>query len=98
MDEDSIRENPASIEFSMKFKKAEPGEFDCTKTVVRPFGCMELWAGNERAHRSLELAGLESDGIAVAPRGDKGGGLSAGFSSSDNLTRGVLADLSGHCY
>jgi len=26
---------------------------------------MELWAGNERAQRSLELAGLEADVIAV---------------------------------
>src|SRR5260221_464157 len=43
----------------MKFKKVEPELFDCTRTTMRPFGCMELWAGNEKAHRSLELAGLE---------------------------------------
>jgi sigma-B regulation protein RsbU (phosphoserine phosphatase) len=82
----------------MKLKKAEPGEFDCTKTVARPFGCMELWAGNERAHRSLELAGLQSDVIAVPSGGDKGGDLSAVFSCSDNLARVVLADCVGHGY
>jgi len=49
----------------MKFKKIEPEAVQCTTSVIRPFGCMELWAGNERAHRSLELAGLEADVIAV---------------------------------
>jgi len=48
------------------------------------FRLMELWAGNERAHRSLDLAGLESDVIAVPSGGDKGGDLSAVFSCSDN--------------
>ena len=87
-----------SIEIIMKYKKVEPKEFDCTKTVMRPFGCMELWAGNERAHRSLELAGLESDVIAVPSGRDKGGDLSAVFSCSDNLARVVLADCVGHGY
>lgn len=82
----------------MKFKKVEPEQFDCTKTVMRPFGCMELWAGNERAHRSLELAGLESDVIALPSGSDKGGDLSAVFSCSDNLARVVLADCVGHGY
>ena len=49
----------------MKFKKVEPQTFECSTSDVRPFGCMELWAGNERAQRSLELAGLEADIIAV---------------------------------
>ena len=65
---------------------------------MRPFGCMELWAGNERAHRSLILAGLESDVIAVPSGGDKGGDLSAVFSCSDNTARVVLADCVGHGY
>ena len=82
----------------MKFKKVEPEEFDCTRTAMRPFGCMELWAGNEKAHRSLDLAGLESDVIAVPSGGDKGGDLSAVFSCSDNLARVVLADCVGHGY
>ena len=82
----------------MKFKKAEPEQFDCTRTAMRPFGCMELWAGNEKAHRSLELAGLESDVIAVPSGGDKGGDLSAVFSCSDNTARVVLADCVGHGY
>ena len=65
---------------------------------MRPFGCMELWAGNERAHRSLELAGLESDVIAEPAGGEKGGDLSAVFSCSDNIARVVLADCVGHGY
>ena len=82
----------------MKFKRIEPQEFECSRTAMRPFGCMELWAGNERAHRSLELAGLESNVIAVPAGGDKGGDLSAVFSCSDNLARVVLADCVGHGY
>jgi serine phosphatase RsbU (regulator of sigma subunit) len=82
----------------MKFKNVEPKELKCSQTAMRPFGCMELWAGNERAHRSLELAGLESDVIAVPAGGDKGGDLSAVFSCSDNIARVVLADCVGHGY
>src|SRR5207245_9832492 len=81
----------------MKFKRVEPEQLDCTKTAMRPFGCMELWAGNEKAHRSLDLAGLESDVIAVPSGGDKGGDLSAVFSCSDNLARVVFADRVGQC-
>jgi serine phosphatase RsbU (regulator of sigma subunit) len=82
----------------MKFKKVEPGQLNCARTAMRPFGCMELWAGNEKAHRSLELAGLESDVIAVPSEGDKGGDLTAVFSCSDNIARIVLADCVGHGY
>src|SRR2546426_6956754 len=82
----------------MKAKKIAPTETDCTITPMQPFGCMELWAGNERAHRSLDLAGLESDVIAVPSGGDKGGDLSAVFSCSDNTARVVLADCVGHGY
>ena len=82
----------------MKFKKTETKELPCTTSALRPFGCMELWAGNERAHRSLELAGLESDVIAVPSGGDAGGDLSALFSCSDNIARVVLADCVGHGY
>ena len=82
----------------MRSKKVERDQFECTPSVKRPFGCMELWAGNERAHRSLELAGLESDVIAVPSGGDKGGDLSAVFSCSDNIARVVLADCVGHGY
>ena len=82
----------------MKVKKTESEQFDCTRTAIRPFGCMELWAGNERAHRSLELAGLEGDVIAVPSGGDQGGDLAAVFSCSDNLARVVLADCVGHGY
>jgi serine phosphatase RsbU (regulator of sigma subunit) len=82
----------------MRSKKVEGDQFECTPSEKRPFGCMELWAGNERAHRSLELAGLESDVIAVPSGGDKGGDLSAVFSCSDNIARVVLADCVGHGY
>jgi phosphoserine phosphatase RsbU/P len=82
----------------MKFKKIGPQQTECTKTAMRPFGCMELWAGNERAHRSLELAGLESDVIAIPSGGNRGGDLSAVFSCSDNIARVVLADCVGHGY
>jgi phosphoserine phosphatase RsbU/P len=82
----------------MRFKKVERDPFACTTSDQRPFGCMELWAGNERAHRSLELAGLESDVIAVPSGGDQGGDLSAVFSCTDNIARVVLADCVGHGY
>jgi len=59
---------------------------------------MELWAGNERAHRSLELAGLEGDVIAVPSGAESGGDLAAVFSCSDNIARVVLADCVGHGY
>jgi len=70
---------------SMKLKKIQREEVACTTSAARPFGCMELWAGNERAHRSLELAGLEADVIAVPSGGKRGGDLSAVFSCSDNI-------------
>src|SRR5437870_7875654 len=82
----------------MRFKKVEREQFACTPSDQRPFGCMELWAGNERAHRSLELAGLKADVIAVPAGGDSGGDLSAVFSCSDNIARVVLADCVGHGY
>ena len=82
----------------MKFKKLDPETIPCTTSAARPFGCMELWAGNERAHRSLELAGLEADVIAVPSGAESGGDLSAVFSCSDNVARVVLADCIGHGY
>jgi serine phosphatase RsbU (regulator of sigma subunit) len=82
----------------MEFKKMEANGPACTTSAIRPFGCMELWAGNERAHRSLELAGLEGDVIAVPSGGESGGDLAAVFSCSDNVARVVLADCVGHGY
>jgi sigma-B regulation protein RsbU (phosphoserine phosphatase) len=82
----------------MKFKKVQSPAFECTTSVARPFGCMELWAGNEKAHRSIELAGLEADVIAVPSGAERGGDLSAVFSCSDNIARVVLADCVGHGY
>ena len=88
----------SDIKVLVKSKKVEPEGLSCARTAMRPFGCMELWAGNEKAHRSLELAGLESDVIAVPSEGDKGGDLTAVFSCSDNIARLVLADCVGHGY
>jgi serine phosphatase RsbU (regulator of sigma subunit) len=82
----------------VKFKKLEPQNIACTTSVIRPFGCMELWAGNEKAHRSIELAGLQADVIAVPSGAESGGDLSAVFSCSDNIARVVLADCVGHGY
>src|ERR1700683_2581586 len=82
----------------MKFKRVEPQIVECTTSAARPFGCMELWAGNEKAHRSIEIAGLEADVIAVPSGADSGGDLSAVFSCSDNIARVVLADCVGHGY
>lgn len=82
----------------MKVKRLDPAAIACSTSAMRPFGCMELWAGNERAHRSLELAGLDADVIAVPSGADSGGDLSAVFSCSDNIARVVLADCVGHGY
>ncbi|MGB2671993.1 MAG: PP2C family protein-serine/threonine phosphatase [Candidatus Acidiferrum sp.] len=82
----------------MNHKKVEPDVIACTTSAARPFGCMELWAGNEKAHRTLELAGLEADVIAVPSGAESGGDLSAVFSCSDNTARVVLADCVGHGY
>src|ERR1700736_5557897 len=82
----------------MKFKKIEPQTFECTTSAARPFGCMELWAGNEKAHRSIERAGLKAGVMAVPAGSDSGGDLSAVFSCSDDIARVVLADCVGHGY
>src|SRR5436305_15346904 len=79
----------------MKFKKLDPTTVQCTTSTARPFGCMELWAGNEKAHRSLELAGLEADVIAVPSGAEAGGDLSAVFSCRYNVSPLVLADWVG---
>ena len=58
---------------------------------------MELWAGNERAHRHVALAGLEGDVIALPSGSREGGDLCALFScGADRVARIVLADCIGH--
>jgi len=69
---------------------------ECTFTVKRPFGCMELWAGNEKAHRSIKLAGLQGDVIALPSGASHGGALAAVFSCTDDVARVGLADCVGH--
>src|SRR5260370_17777264 len=93
----AIRRMRAS-NMSMKLKKIQREEVACTTSAARPFGCMELWAGNERAHRSLELAGLEADVIALPSGGKRGGDLSAVFSFRDKIGRVCLPDSVGLGY
>ena len=63
---------------------------------VKQFGCHELWAGNELAHRSVEFAGLEANVIS-RPSGDReGGDLCALFSCGEAHARVVVADCVGH--
>ena len=58
---------------------------------------MELWAGNEQAHRHVKLAGLEGDVIALPSGGREGGDLCALFScGAERAARIVLADCVGH--
>jgi len=58
---------------------------------------VELWAGHERAHRHVELAGLEGDVIALPSGGREGGDLYALFScGEERAARMVLADCVGH--
>lgn len=72
-------------------------EPDCGWSDGRPFGCAELYAGNERAHRQVRLPGLEGDVIARPSGGEEGGDLYALFScGAERFARIVLADAVGH--
>jgi len=69
-----------------------------TAALDKSFGCSELWAGNERAHRSMTFAGLEAS-IIARPSGHRAGGdLCALFSCGDAHARVVIADCVGHGY
>jgi len=69
----------------------------CRSSAGMPFGCVELWAGNERAHRHVALPGLESDVIALPSGGGQGGDLYSLFScGKDRAARIVLVDCEGH--
>jgi len=58
---------------------------------------VELYAGNERAHRHVQLPGLEGDVIALPSEGREGGDLYALFScGGERFARIVLADAVGH--
>ncbi len=58
---------------------------------------MELYAGNEHAHRHVRLPGLEGDVIALPSDAREGGDLYALFSCGDaRYARIVLADAAGH--
>ena len=64
----------------------------------KQFGCKELWAGNELAHRSVEFAGLEANVIALPSGDQEGGDLCALFSCGEAHARVVVADCVGHGY
>jgi phosphoserine phosphatase RsbU/P len=69
------------------------------ETAEKPFGCVELWAGNERVHRHIELVGLEGDVISLPSGAREGGDLYALFScGGEKAARIVLADCVGHGY
>src|SRR6185437_3690409 len=56
-----------------------------------------MWAGNERGHSHVELAGLEGDVIALPSGSRQGGDLYALFScGADRVARIILADCTGH--
>jgi len=58
---------------------------------------VELYAGNEQAHRHVQLPGIEGDVIALPAGGREGGDLYALFSCGANrYARIVLADAVGH--
>jgi sigma-B regulation protein RsbU (phosphoserine phosphatase) len=65
--------------------------------LVNPLGCVELWAGNDLAHRHVELVGLEGDVLSVPCGAREGGDLYALFScAGQREARIVLADCVGH--
>jgi len=69
----------------------------CATSPGQPFGCTELYAGNERAHRHVSLPGLEGDVIALPSGNRQGGDLYALFScGAQRFARMVLADALGH--
>ncbi len=71
---------------------------DAAGSETRPFGCVELWAGNDLAHRQVELVGLEGDLLSLPSRNARAGGdLYALFScGGERAARIVLADCVGH--
>lgn len=65
----------------------------------KPLGCVELWVGNERIHRHINLVGLEGDVISLPSGAREGGDLYALFScGGEKAARIVLADCVGHGY
>jgi phosphoserine phosphatase RsbU/P len=77
----------------------EQNRLDSRETTEKPFGCVELWAGNERTHRHIELVGLEGDVISLPSGAREGGDLYALFScAGEEAARIVLADCVGHGY
>jgi phosphoserine phosphatase RsbU/P len=77
----------------------EQNQRSSPETPDKSFGCVELWAGNERTHRHMELVGLEGDVISLPSGARKGGDLYALFScAGERAARIVLADCVGHGY
>lgn len=67
--------------------------------MPNPFGCVELWAGNDLVHQHVELVGLEGDVLSLPSGASEGGDLYALFScGGQQAARVVLADCVGHGY
>ena len=74
-------------------------QISTTMTPTGNFGCVELWAGNDRAHRHVELVGLEGHVVSLPSGAREGGDLYALFScGGEQAARIVLADCIGHGY
>ena len=66
-------------------------------TTPGNFECVELWAGNDRSQRHVELVGLEGHVISFPSGAREGGDLYALFScAGEREARIVLADCVGH--
>jgi len=77
----------------------EQNQANSLEAAGRSSGCVELWAGNERIHRHIELVGLEGDVISLPSGSREGGDLYALFScAGERAARIVLADCVGHGY
>lgn len=77
----------------------EQNQLGSREAAEKSFGCVELWAGNERTHRHIESVGLETDVISLPSGAREGGDLYALFScAGEQAARIVLADCVGHGY
>jgi len=76
---------------------SEKRQSNANATMASPFGCVELWAGNDVAHRQVELVGLEGDVFSLPSGAREGGDFYALFSCGrERVARIILADCVGH--
>ena len=75
----------------------EKQQLDAMPAPAGPFGCLELWAGNDQSHRHVALVGLEADVLSLPSGAREGGDHYALFScAAEREARIVLADCVGH--